>query len=146
MSAIRSERRRVLLVDDNFATRELVSMVLGCQGYAVATAAHGAEAIEKLRSSQSPPPDVIILDLCMPVMDGWALYEELRRDEKLAGVPVVVMSGLSECDQQSPSLKDVPFLQKPIETAELLQALKGCCAEQTRECAAKADAGVSFAG
>jgi CheY-like chemotaxis protein len=118
-------RWRVLLVDDSFSTRELMSMLLGCQGCIVSTATNGAEAIEKLRSHARP--DIILLDLLMPVMDGWTFSEELERDQELASIPIVILSGAAE-GRLASKLKGVPFLHKPVEIAELLQAIEGTCA------------------
>src|SRR5262245_42665914 len=117
--------RRILLVEDCFSTREQVSMILGCLGYLVSTASNGEEAIEKLRSYACP--DLILLDLLMPVMDGWALREELQRNETWATIPVIVLSGAGEAAGWTESLNGAIFLQKPVETAELLRAVQRCC-------------------
>jgi CheY-like chemotaxis protein len=124
--------KRILLVEDSFSTRELLSTILGCHGYMVATAANGAEALEKLRSQ--PAPDVILLDVVMPVMDGWTLAEMIGRDERLAGIPVVVISGAVDAECVAKKLEDARFLQKPVDTADLLQAVKGCsCGEKEQK-------------
>src|SRR5262245_44837778 len=92
----RMPSKRILLVEDCFSTREQVSMILGCLGYLVSTARNGQEAIEKLRSH--PRPDLILLDLVMPVMDGWAFRQVLERDPEWASIPVVILSGIDEGD------------------------------------------------
>src|SRR5687767_11839143 len=111
--------KRILLVEDGFRTRELLSLILGEGGYMVSTAANGAEAIERLRTSDRP--DLILLDLRMPVMDGWTLREELKRDPELSAIPVVVLSAVDEEGEQTSSLEATRFLHKPIETDKLLQ-------------------------
>ena len=119
--------KRVLLVEDCFTARELMSLILGEDGYMVSTAANGAEAIERLHTSNRP--DLILLDLRMPVMDGWTLREELKRDPELSGIPVVVLSGVDEGGEQMSSLEAARFLHKPVETDELLETVRQCCKE-----------------
>ncbi|MBI1916423.1 MAG: response regulator [Planctomycetes bacterium] len=119
--------KRILIVEDCFRARELMSLILGENGYMVSTAANGAEAIERLRTSSRP--DLILLDLRMPVMDGWTLREELKRDPELSAIPVVVLSGVNEGEEQTSTLEAARFLHKPIETDELLLAVRQCCSE-----------------
>src|SRR4051794_38714460 len=92
----REPPKRIPIVGDCFSTREQVSMILGCLGYLVSTACNGEEAMEKLRSHSRP--DLILLDLFMPVMDGWTLREELARHESWGAIPVVILSGAGEED------------------------------------------------
>src|SRR5262245_25602723 len=125
MVCVHPPHKRILLVDDHFTTCELMSMILGRAGYRVAIAANGQEAMERLHSSERP--DLILLDLRMPVMDGWELREELKKDRQLAGIPVVVVSGLDESGAQVPSLQAARFLHKPVDTSELLQIIRQCC-------------------
>jgi CheY-like chemotaxis protein len=125
MTATRRQPRRILLVEDCFSTREQVSMILGCQGYLVSTAGNGEEALEKLRSQARP--DLILLDLQMPVMDGWTLREELGRHESWCSIPVVVLTGVGEAEVGAAKLKGVVLLHKPVETAELLRTVQNCC-------------------
>ena len=117
--------KRILLVEDCYTARELMSLILGEDGYMVSTAANGAEAIERLRTSDRP--DLILLDLRMPVMDGWTLREELKRDPKLSGIPVVVLSGVGQSGEQPACLEATRFLHKPIEPDELLLTVRQCC-------------------
>jgi CheY-like chemotaxis protein len=117
--------KRILLVDDHFTTRELMSMILGGVGYRVSTAANGKEAMEHLRTHERP--DLILLDLRMPVMDGWELREVLKNDQALASIPVVVLSGADERGEDVPNLQGTPFLRKPVQTEELLLVVKQCC-------------------
>src|SRR5262245_53362136 len=68
--------KRVLVVDDDFATREMMSLLLASDGYRVATACNGADAIDRLRGFERP--DLIILDLKMPKMDGCAFCDQRK--------------------------------------------------------------------
>src|SRR5947209_3130440 len=91
MAAATQTGKRVLIVDDDFATCEMLSVLLAGDGYCVATACNGADALERLhRFAQF---DLIVLDLKMPVMDGCAFCRRRQEDRELASVPLVVISG-----------------------------------------------------
>jgi CheY-like chemotaxis protein len=80
--------KRILVVDDQRTAQGIVSQILFDAGYDVESAMDGREALEKIEAS---PPDLVILDLLMPVMDGWKVLERLRRIK--GAPPVVVLSG-----------------------------------------------------
>ena len=103
-------KRSVLVVDDDYDLRETMRDVLEEQGYLVNTASNGQEALDRLRDGESP--EVVVLDLMMPVMDGWHFLDELERDSALADIPVVVMSASQEGGR---SLGDKVFLSKPLD-------------------------------
>jgi signal transduction histidine kinase/DNA-binding response OmpR family regulator/CHASE3 domain sensor protein len=84
-------RKRVLVVDDDVHTRQLFSAVLGAEGYQVRTARDGLEAFAAIESEL---PDLLILDLMMPVMDGGTFLATLRRNPRYASIPVVVVTAL----------------------------------------------------
>jgi CheY-like chemotaxis protein len=77
--------------------------LLGGGGYAVAAAADGAEALEALR--RAAPPDLILLDLMMPVLDGWHFRREQLRDPALPAVPVAVVSGAGDADLHAHAIR-----------------------------------------
>jgi CheY-like chemotaxis protein len=81
----------VLVVDDDPSTRALLRRTLGREGWSVAEAASGGEALERLDRAQNPP-SVVILDLMMPGMDGFELLAEMRRRDELRNVPVVIVT------------------------------------------------------
>ena len=80
---------RILVVEDDADVRHVVADVLQYAGYAVATAADGAEALDQIAEH---PPDAILLDLMMPAMDGWSFLEACHRDERCARIPIGIMS------------------------------------------------------
>ena len=79
-------QRRILVVDDDPDTRNLLQLVLELEGYAVDTAANGLDALQRARQVR---PDVIVLDLMMPLMDGCGFRVAQLKDPRLAAVPVV---------------------------------------------------------
>jgi CheY-like chemotaxis protein len=108
----------VLVVDDDLDIRECLREVLHEAGFAVAEAWNGSEALTYLRAN--PPPAVILLDLFMPVMDGWELERRLQADPALARIPLFVLTATG-------SYWGYPagrVFHKPIQVAALLQALR----------------------
>jgi CheY-like chemotaxis protein len=108
----------VMIVDDDVDLLADYEEVLRDEGYAVVTAANGAEAIARLRAA--PAPSVIMLDLRMPVMDGWTFHEALRRDPSTARIPVVLMSGTGDVASEVDRLGVDGYLSKPIALGSLL--------------------------
>ena len=112
----------ILIIDDSPTVRGVLTALLKGAGYGVAVAANGREALAYLR--QSEPPLVILLDLLMPVMDGWQFRHEQQHDPALAGIPVLVLSGEDDLPQVAHSLGVAGFFPKPVEFAHLLAALR----------------------
>ena len=88
-----AQDRSILIVDDDAASTDSLTDILTAEGYTVATARNGKEALAHLRGA--PSPRLIILDLFMPEMDGWEFRREQLKDVKLRDIPVVVMTGAS---------------------------------------------------
>jgi two-component system, chemotaxis family, chemotaxis protein CheY len=112
----------ILLVEDDQDAREVFAAVLSEAGYQVATCEHGAEALKYLRGGQALPR-VILLDLMMPVMNGWQFNEELRKDPKLSSIPVVVFSAHGDL----PPIQAVDHLRKPVQMDRLLATVSKFC-------------------
>jgi CheY-like chemotaxis protein len=115
----------VLLVEDDPDLREDLAYIVRSLGFPVTTAVHGAMALDALRRGLRPA--LILLDLMMPVMDGWSLRSELLRDRRLAHIPVVVLSGVMEAERQARMLAADDCLPKPIEIEELKRILAIHC-------------------
>jgi CheY-like chemotaxis protein len=113
----------VLIVEDDADLREMMVQILSLEGVDAATATNGREALDYLRRTDIP--DLILLDLMMPVMDGWEFQRERRRDPLLAEVPVVVLSALDE--KRAADAATNGFLKKPLDFDRLLQIVKGYC-------------------
>jgi CheY-like chemotaxis protein len=107
----------VLIVEDERAARTGMEKILTLAGYAPVSAANGQEALELLRAGV--PASVILLDLIMPVMDGWAFRREQLRDPRLAHIPVIVLSALHHGWVEGVP----PTLPKPINVKQLLAEL-----------------------
>ena len=116
--------RRVLIVEDNEVTRDVIALILESNGYEVSTADNGRAALERLRGGDRP--GLILLDLMMPVMDGWQFREEQRRDRSLADIPVVVCTAAGE-GAQNAALGVAELLSKPVEADDLLAAVRRHC-------------------
>ena len=113
----------VLIVDDDPDIRDSLREVLEDEGYEVATVANGREALDHLKAS-NPRPCVILLDLMMPVMDGWQFRKEQKQDPEIAGIPLVVITATGT----RPVLIDAAELvMKPLDLERLLQAVERYC-------------------
>lgn len=112
----------VLVVDDDPYVRRLIETLLTAGGYHVILAADGKDAIQLLRHRC---PDLIVLDLNMPVMDGWAFRTEQRDlpDQKRATVPVLLMTGEDNATAFADTLQAVGVIKKPFDPLALLDAI-----------------------
>jgi CheY-like chemotaxis protein len=113
---------RVLLVEDNDDIRESYATLIRERGYDVQTAVNGRDALDKLEAAGSV--DVILLDLMMPVMDGWQFRRRLLDEPKWAAIPVVLMSGAGELERHARSLGAAAYLEKPIRLNALYGVLE----------------------
>jgi two-component system, chemotaxis family, chemotaxis protein CheY len=112
----------VLVVDDEKAIRLTVAEALEDEGYAVATAENGADALVQVRERQ---PHGIVLDLMMPVLDGWGFLKACRQEELCAGIPVLVISAYRKLAEGAQTELGVDrFLAKPFELDELIEAVE----------------------
>jgi CheY-like chemotaxis protein len=115
----------VLVVDDDREIRESVRQVLEDEGFEVATARDGGEALAYLRSF--PRPGLVLLDLSMPSMDGATFCERKQGDAALASIPVVVFSAVASLAEKVGSMGVAGYLRKPLRLADLLAtAIRFC--------------------
>ena len=115
-----SDARCVLVVDDDEDIRETIADVLRDAGYAVRVAADGGEALVDMRDYA---PCVVLLDLMMPLVDGWQVVEEMRRDPALAGIPVCIVSAQAGLAPAA----TVAVLSKPVSIEGLLGVVRAHC-------------------
>jgi CheY-like chemotaxis protein len=109
----------ILFVEDTTEQRDLVTMFLGMNGYRVEVANNGAEGLAQARKLR---PDLILVDLGMPKMDGYQMMEELRADEGLKDTPVVVISAWTAAKhrKQAEHAGADDFISKPFELTSIL--------------------------
>jgi CheY-like chemotaxis protein len=110
--------RKIFVVDDGLGAREALSELLVDSGYSVSSASNGREALIHLRNSS--PPSVIILDLMMPLMDGWEFLEHQSHDPALLDIPVLVLSGTPHLHPVSAKA----VLLKPVCPKELFKTIE----------------------
>ncbi len=122
MTAERSSGKTILVVEDDTATRDALALILGAEGFNVVGAANGQEALGALRTSARP--DLILLDLMMPIMDGWQFRREQAQDPSLSAIPVVVLSADGNVRQKAASLHADGYLQKPVDVENLLEVIQ----------------------
>ena len=113
----------VLIVEDDLDTREMLGRFLELEGYKVETAENGKRALERLGSGVGAC--VILLDLMMPVMDGWQFRQEQVRDASLADIPVIVVSAAGR--ERLEKIHANAYLSKPVDLDELLGCVTQFC-------------------
>jgi two-component system, chemotaxis family, chemotaxis protein CheY len=116
----------VLVVEDNISVQLSLADLLIDHGCRVAPVQDGQEALEYLRSH--PAPDVILLDLLMPRMDGWEFRRQMRREPEWAAIPLVIVSAIADMAAENSPLGAAAYLSKPFDVSELLKAIERCCA------------------
>jgi CheY-like chemotaxis protein len=115
----------LLIVDDDDFGRETLGRILEAAGYTVLRAASGGEALRWLR--HGPRPDLIVLDLLMPSVDGWRVFRQQQRDPCLARIPVVVVSAADAALLPRPGHGIVGRFTKPVNVHDLLDTIRRHC-------------------
>jgi CheY-like chemotaxis protein len=118
--------KTILVVEDDAVQREGLAALLREEGYTVFTAGDGQEALHSLRND--PTPGLILLDMLMPIHDGWRFLKERTWSPRLASIPVVVVTSLGNASQEwAASLGAAGFLRKPFDVEPLLTEIRRCC-------------------
>ena len=110
---------KILIIDDDLDTLKLVGVMLQRQGYEISAAADGRQGLAKAIAEK---PDVILLDVMMPEMDGWELLQNLRTHPQTANIPVIVCSVFND-PELAYSLGASLFLPKPVSRDSVLTTL-----------------------
>lgn len=113
----------VLIVEDDADLREMMAQLLVLEGFRAHSVANGREALEYLKRGNCP--NLILLDLMMPVMDGWEFRREQQRDPLLSNVPVIVLSALDPA--RAADIGAVEFLKKPLDFDRLIDLVRHHC-------------------
>jgi CheY-like chemotaxis protein len=114
------ESPTVMIVDDDDAIREALEDVLSDEGYRVLGMSDGQQALDCLNAEVRP--DAILLDLWMPVMDGWKFLDAVLDDARFSGIPLVVLTAAR--DQRARELRVAEVLTKPVQLQQVLSALE----------------------
>lgn len=114
-------KKNILVVEDDNSIRELLVEFLESEGYAVDSAHNGQEGINLLREKT---PDLILVDLMMPVMDGYAFRTEQLKHETWRNIPTVVMSAEANAREKMKKFNVTAFLSKPVELDTILQTVE----------------------
>jgi CheY-like chemotaxis protein len=113
----------VLIVEDDVELREMMAQLLALEGFQARAVSNGREALDYLGGGGRP--HVILLDLMMPVMDGWEFRRQQQSDPTLASVPVIVLSALDH--RRAAEVDAVAFLKKPLDFDRLLELVRKYC-------------------
>jgi CheY-like chemotaxis protein len=117
-----NKSNQILIIEDDAEIREALKEILLFEGYSVESVKNGQEGIDYLRHSS--PPFLILLDLMMPVMNGYQFLTHYQEDETLFKAPVIVLSADNTNPKKISSLPIKEFLKKPIELDHLLESVK----------------------
>ena len=115
----------ILVVDDDADNRDTLADLLRAHGYDVATATNGETALAALRAGS--PPCLILLDLRMPVMNGWEFRRQQLADPALAAIPILVTTGVAPGTVEAESLAIDVYLPKPFDIDVLLDVVRRYC-------------------
>ncbi len=111
------QRPKILLVDDDVDLVKVMSGALESKAYEVIVAYNGQEGLEKARKEK---PDLVILDILMPVADGFTFADEFRKDQSLAKIPVLALTSFSESLGQPFPFEVTEYILKPIKPRDLV--------------------------
>ena len=130
----------VLIVEDDKNIAELLQLYLEKEGYAVSIAADGGQGLAKFRSEA---PDLVLLDVMMPVMDGWAVCRTIRAESQ---VPIIMLTAKSETDDKVTGLRSGAddYITKPFEMKEVLARIEAVLRRSDRACAEEASRVLQF--
>jgi signal transduction histidine kinase len=117
--------KRILIVEDDAPIQEALAILLAEEGYQVVVAGDGEQALDRMETDALP--DLILLDLRMPVMDGWEFRMAQRRDSRLATIPVVAIS--ADGGSHATAISAAAFLRKPLDTEQLLSTIERVLSE-----------------
>jgi len=115
--------KRILCIEDEPEMIDLIRLILGRRGFEVIGAAGGKEGLEKMRQM---PPDLVLLDLMMPDMDGWEVYQQMKADEKTKEIPVIVVTAKAQSIDKVLGLhiaKVDDYIAKPFSPQDLLNSV-----------------------
>jgi len=119
-----SNLKCILCVEDEPEMIDLIRLILGRRGFEVKGATGGVEGLKMIRSEK---PDLILLDLMMPDMDGWEVYQQIKADEKTKGIPVIVVTAKAQSIDKVLGLhiaKVDDYIAKPFSPQDLISSIE----------------------
>ncbi|HXU83559.1 MAG TPA: response regulator, partial [Polyangia bacterium] len=119
---------RILVVEDDRQILAIISLLLEDEGYEIVTASDGKQALARLRDG--PNPDLIILDLMLPALDGWEFRTIQRADPELSRIPVLAVS--ADSSAKAEAIDATSFLRKPFGAEDLLERVHKILSERVR--------------
>lgn len=111
----------ILVVDDDSDIRETLLELLELEGYTARAAANGREALDRLRQTSA---SVILLDLMMPVMDGFEFRQQQLGDPLICDIPVIIVSAGGNCERSARELRAQGCVRKPVDVSKLLESIR----------------------
>jgi len=117
------DKKYILCIEDEPEMIDLIRLILGRRGFEVVGAEGGKEGLEKMHQEQ---PDLVLLDLMMPDMDGWEVYQQMKADEKTKDIPVIVVTAKAQSIDKVLGLhiaKVDDYIAKPFSPQELLNSV-----------------------
>ena len=121
----------ILVVEDDEGIREMIKLALEMEGYTVFTAVNGKQGLDLLPTI--PKPSLILLDLMMPVMNGWEFVDAISKDMTLATIPVVVVTAFPNGTN---AIRAKSVMKKPVDLHTLLEVVRQWCGEAMQDSAA----------
>ena len=118
----------VQIVEDDPSIRDAIHEVLEDHGYTLLAASNGKQALEQLRTT-AVKPCLILLDVMMPVLDGWGFRAAQRGDPELSDIPVVVLTALPNGEQTARAMGAAGYLGKPVELEVLIKTIEAHCGQ-----------------
>jgi two-component system response regulator VicR len=119
-----TDKKRILYIEDETEMIELTRIVLEREGFEMIGAVGGAEGIEAIRREK---PDLILLDLMMPDVDGWEVYRQMKADKDLADIPVIIITARTQSIDKVLGLKVAKvadYITKPFGPSDLIESIQ----------------------
>jgi CheY-like chemotaxis protein len=121
------QRRSVLIIEDDHGIRDALRMCLEFEGYKVFAAENGKEGLELLRKIS--PPGLILLDLLMPVMDGWEFMERVKQEISLSSIPIAIVTAYAD---RAHGIQGKEIVRKPVDFDALRVLVARHCGESKK--------------
>lgn len=118
--------KKILIIDDDLRHDKMMSYLLLSKGFDVTYALSGQEALEKLRLKVIDRPDIILMDIMMPQMDGFETFKEIRKDLNLKDTPIIMLTALSDPQNQEKAVAigAEDYIEKPFSPSDVIARIK----------------------